>query len=196
VTEGFTVWFTGLSGAGKTTLARALERRLRTRDRKVAVLDGDELRRDLCADLGFSRRDREINIQRVASVAALLAGNGVAVLTGTISPYRSARDLARQRLSPFVEVYCRCSLAAAEQRDVKGLYRRARAGLLPSFTGVDDCYEEPLAPEVTVYTDTESIDASLDRIWLLLEARGYVPRHPAGGFQSVGVPAPSSIVGM
>jgi adenylyl-sulfate kinase len=152
---GCVVWLTGLSGAGKTTIARALEAELRLQGRAVCVLDGDCLRRGLCADLGFSPADRQENIRRVGEVARLFADAGLICIVALISPYRRDRDRARAAAPAgrFVEVYINAPLAVCEQRDPKGLYARARAGELKDFTGVDAPYEAPSNPEVELRTD-------------------------------------------
>jgi adenylylsulfate kinase len=172
--EGFVVWFTGLPSAGKSTLARLLDEALRQRGWPVEVLDGDEVRLRLTKGLGFSREDRDENIRRIAFVARLLARHGVAAITAAISPYRAARDEARQEIGRFVEIYVRCGLDTCVQRDVKGLYRRALAGEIANFTGISDPYEEPLAPELTVETDRESAVQSIARILARLEVLGYL----------------------
>ena len=172
--QGFVVWFTGLPSAGKSTLARLLDAELRHRAWPVEVLDGDEVRLRLTKGLGFSREDRDENIRRISFVARLLAGHGVATITAAISPYRAAREEARREIGRFVEVYVKCALDTCVQRDVKGLYRRALAGEITNFTGISDPYEEPLAPELTVETDRESAQASVERILARLEALGYL----------------------
>jgi adenylylsulfate kinase len=176
--KGVTVWFTGMSGAGKTALAIRLEEELRRRDLRVERLDGDIVRQGLTSDLGFSKEDRDKNIERVTFVAKLLTRNGVAVLCSFISPYRQARDNARQQTGSFVEVYCYAPLEALVERDVKGLYQKALAGEIDNFTGISDPYEEPLSPEVTINSATETLEESLSRILAKLEELGYVP--PAG----------------
>ena len=173
--KGFTVWFTGLSGSGKTALALKLEEILRERGLKVERLDGDIVRKSLTRDLGFSKEDRDMNIERVTFVAKLLTRNGVAVLSSFISPYRERRAKSRAEIGNFVEVYCRASLDALVERDVKGLYQKALAGEIQNFTGVSDPYEEPENPEVVVETDKETIEESLARIVHRLEELGYVP---------------------
>jgi adenylyl-sulfate kinase len=173
--QGFTVWFTGLSGAGKTALALKLEQVFRERGLKVERLDGDIVRKALTRDLGFSKEDRDMNIERVAFVAKLLTRNGVAVLCSFISPYRERRAKSRVEIGNFVEVYCQASLDALVERDVKGLYKKALAGELQNFTGVSDPYEEPENPEVVVETDKETIEESLAKIVRKLEKLGYVP---------------------
>ncbi len=147
------IWFTGLSGAGKSTLCRAVEQKLRARDVPVEVLDGDEVRRNLSKDLGFSRSDRIENLRRIHYVAQLLARNGITVLVAAIAPYNEIRDEIRQTSAlPFLEVYVDAPLAVCEQRDPKGLYRKARQGLISEFTGISDPFEVPTAPDVTCYT--------------------------------------------
>lgn len=172
---GFVVWFTGLSGSGKTTLCRRLEAELRARGCRVEVLDGDEVRQHLCRDLGFSRQDRDENVRRLGFMARLLARHGVIVLVSAISPYRAARAEQRALIGDFVEVYVRAPVEVCEARDVKGLYRRARAGEIPAFTGLSDPYEPPLAPEVECPTHQESVEESLARIMAFLE-RAYLDR--------------------
>jgi adenylylsulfate kinase len=177
--QGYTVWFTGLSGAGKSTLARRLEQELARRGQRVEVLDGDEVRRNLSAGLGFSRADRDANIRRIAFVAGLLARHGVVAVVAAISPYRAAREEARRQLGRFVEVYVRCPLDVLVRRDVKGLYARALRGEIQHFTGVSDPYEEPERPDVVVDTDREGVEEALARIVAHLEDRGYLPREVA-----------------
>lgn len=168
------VWFTGLSGAGKSTLAHALEERLHRAGCRTFVLDGDNVRHGLCADLGFSDAARTENIRRAGETAKLFVEAGVIVLTAFISPFRADRRLVRALVggADFIEVYCRCPLAVCEQRDVKGLYRRARAGEIAQFTGISSPYEAPTAAELVVDTDRQSLDASLDLLWSALRARG------------------------
>lgn len=167
--RGAVVWFTGLSGSGKSTLARALEARLVLAGRLAYVLDGDNLRHGLNADLGFTAADRHENVRRVGCVAALLADAGAIAIAALISPYRADRARARSAAAglPFIEVHLATSLAACERRDPKGLYRKARAGHLKSFTGIDDPYEAPDAPEVVIDTERQPVEAALAE---LLEA--------------------------
>lgn len=172
--RGFTIWLTGLSGAGKTTLARELERVLRARGRKVEVLDGDVVRTHLSRGLGFSKEDRDTNVRRIGFVCKLLSRNGVVAIAAAISPYRAVRDEVRREIGDFVEVYVQCPLDELVRRDVKGLYARALRGELPQFTGVSDPYEEPLQPEVVVQTDRESVQESVARIVARLEQLGYL----------------------
>jgi adenylylsulfate kinase len=163
---GFVVWLTGLSGAGKSTLSQALAPELAARGLPVEILDGDVVREHLSKGLGFSREDRDTNVDRIGFVAGLLAKHGVAVVTAAISPYAQAREDVRCRIGPhrFVEVYVHCALDELTRRDVKGLYARALAGDLPHFTGVSDPYEPPENPDVVVDSGVESIDTSLARI--------------------------------
>ncbi|MCD6507273.1 adenylyl-sulfate kinase [Candidatus Poribacteria bacterium] len=176
--KGFTVWFTGMSGSGKTTLSMALERALRERGIPfVQRLDGDVVRRDLTRDLGFSKEDRNENIRRVSFVASLLSRNGVATLCAFISPYRQARQEARARHKDgrFIEVYLKCPLDILIQRDPKGLYKRALAGEIKNFTGIDDPYEEPENPEITLETDRMSVEECVQVIMRYLDERGLLP---------------------
>src|SRR5215217_3863983 len=155
--RGFTLWFTGLSGAGKTTIAEIVEKELkRRRSGSVEVLDGDIVRTNLSKGLGFSREDRDTNVLRIGFVAKLLARNGVAVIVSAISPYKEARDMVRQDLGDdFIEVYVYCPIEVCAERDVKGLYKKAFQGEIQGFTGVSDPYEPPAAPELTLRTDEE-----------------------------------------
>jgi adenylylsulfate kinase len=176
--KGVTIWFTGLSGAGKTTISGLLVEQLRRRGLgRIEVLDGDEVRTHLSAGLGFSREDRDTNIRRIAFVAHLLTRNGVTVITAAISPYRETRDYARKLIGDFIEVHVKCPLEVCVERDVKGLYKKALRGDIPQFTGVSDPYEEPLDPEVVIETDRESAGEGAGRIIRALEARGYLARE-------------------
>ncbi|HMV46703.1 MAG TPA: adenylyl-sulfate kinase [Blastocatellia bacterium] len=174
MSQGFTLWFTGLSGAGKTTLTEALVPQLRARGVKVEVLDGDEVRTNLSKGLGFSKEDRDTNIRRIGYVARLLSRNGVGVIAAAISPYREIRDEVRAGIegdgAKFVEVFVHASLDTLVARDVKGLYKKAIAGEIKQFTGVSDPYEEPLAPEVRVSSDNETVAESAAKIIAKLEA--------------------------
>jgi len=166
--EGLVVWFTGLSGAGKTTLARSLSTQLVAVGRRVETLDGDEVRENLSQGLGFSREDRETNVRRIGFVARLLARNRVVVLGAAISPYRQSRGDVRRAIESdgtrFVEVFVQCPLRTLIQRDVKGLYARALAGEVKHFTGISDPYEEPLSPDIIVDSSLETVTESTDRI--------------------------------
>ena len=173
--KGVTVWFTGMSGAGKTALAVPLEQELRRRGLKVERLDGDIVRESLTRDLGFSKEDRDKNIERVTFVAKLLTRNGVIVLCSFISPYREVRAKVAKEVGNFVEVYCYAPLETLIERDVKGLYKKALAGEIENFTGVSDPYEPPENPDVTTDSSAESIEESLGKILAKLEALGYVP---------------------
>jgi adenylyl-sulfate kinase len=177
--DGFTLWFTGLSGSGKSTLAERIKNELVERGMKVELLDGDEFRTTLSKGLGFSKEDRDTNIRRIGYVAKLLTRNGVVAITAAISPYRDVRDEQRTKIGRFFEVYTECDLDTLEKRDVKGLYKKARAGQIKNFTGVDDPYEPPLTPEVKCDTASEDPDVSFHRILQTLEQRGLVP-GPAG----------------
>jgi adenylylsulfate kinase len=174
--RGFTIWFTGLSGAGKTTIADAIEPLLRERGiTKLEKLDGDVVRTHLSKGLGFSKEDRDTNIRRIGWVAQVLTRNGVCVLASAISPYREIRDENRRDIGDFVEVYVKCSIPELTRRDVKGLYEKALKGEIANFTGISDPYEEPLSPEVTVDTETESLEESVAKVLAVLEERDYVP---------------------
>lgn len=172
--KGFTVWFTGLSGSGKSTIAERVALKLERRGLPVEILDGDVVRTHLSKGLGFSHEDRDENIKRVGFVCQLLTRNGVAAIASVISPYREARDYNRQKIRNFVEVYARCPVEVCAQRDLKGLYQKAQAGEIKGFTGVDDPYEPPLNPEVVCKTDTESIEESVDKVIRKLEELGYL----------------------
>jgi len=172
--RGAVVWITGLSGAGKTTLAQATERLLFERGCSVFVLDGDKVRHGLCADLGFSLPERSENIRRIGEVARLFYEAGQIVLVSCISPLRADRERARALIPApgFIEVHCHCPLTVCEARDPKGLYRKARAGLLAEFTGISSPYEEPAAPEVTVDSSQVSVEQETARLLAELERRG------------------------
>ncbi|MEG4113779.1 MULTISPECIES: adenylyl-sulfate kinase [unclassified Microcoleus] len=172
--KGFILWFTGLSGSGKTTITKALEPELKARGCKVEILDGDVVRTNLSKGLGFSQEDRDTNIRRIGFVAHLLSRNGVAVMTAAISPYRAIRDEIRAMEPNFVEVYITAPLEVCEGRDVKGLYAKARAGEIKGFTGIDDPYEEPLNPEIICYTERETVEESVKKVLSNLEELGYI----------------------
>ena len=174
VHQGFTLWFTGLSGAGKSTISGIVEKRLREAAAKIEVLDGDVVRENLSKGLGFSKEDRDINIRRIGFVCELLTRNGVIAMVAAISPYRAVREEVRSRIANFVEVYVECPLEVVAGRDVKGLYKKAIAGEIPQFTGVSDPYEPPLHPEVVVHSDKESPEESANRVWATLEELGLI----------------------
>jgi adenylyl-sulfate kinase len=174
VHKGFTLWFTGMSGAGKSTISRILEERLRSLGAKVEVLDGDVVRTHLSKGLGFSKEDRDENIRRIGFVCELLSRNGVIAIAAAISPYRAVREEVRGGIPNFVEVYVECPIEVLAGRDVKGLYKKALAGELAQFTGVSDPYEPPLAPEVTVNSSKETPEESAAKIWATLEKLGLI----------------------
>ena len=172
--RGVVIWFTGLSGSGKTTIAHVLEQKLADADVPVELLDGDVVRENLSKGLGFSKEDRDTNIRRIAFVAHLLQRNGVFVITAAISPYRAVREEARMMAKDFVEVYANAPLEVCEERDVKGLYAKARAGEIKGFTGIDDPYEAPAGPEVEVRTDQLSVEESAQKVIDQLVESGYL----------------------
>ena len=172
--KGFTLWFTGLSGAGKSTVSDIVERRLRANGAKVEVLDGDVVRTHLSKGLGFSKGDRDINIRRIGFVCELLSRNGVIAIAAAISPYRSIRDEIRAKIPNFVEVHAHCPLDVLVSRDVKGLYKKAIAGEIAEFTGVSDPYEAPLQAEVTFDSSKESPEESAERVWSKLMELGLI----------------------
>jgi adenylylsulfate kinase len=175
--KGFTLWFTGLSGAGKSTLAQYLTPVLRERGVRVEVLDGDEIRENLSKGLGFSKEDRDMNIRRIGFVANLLSRNGCCAITAAISPYASVRnEVRRMTQAAFVEVFVHAPLAVVEQRDTKGLYKKARAGVIKNFTGISDPYEAPEHAEIVVNTADESVEESARKILDYLVGRGLVAR--------------------
>src|SRR3712207_4012076 len=170
--EGFTLWFTGLSGAGKSTISELVERELRERGKRVEVLDGDVVRTNLSKGLGFSKEDRDINIRRIAFVADLLSRNGVVAITAAISPYREIRAEAREMHGDrFVEIYVKASVEECARRDVKGLYEKAFKGEIKEFTGVSDPYEPPSAPEITLDTENETPEESAGKVLAYDEER-------------------------
>ena len=173
--KGFTLWFTGLSGAGKTTISEIVAEQLRERGSRVEVLDGDVVRENLSKGLGFSKEDRDTNIRRIAFVADLLSRNGVPVITAAISPYREIRDEARQLMGDrFIEVFVKASVEVCAERDVKGLYEKAFKGEIKEFTGVSDPYEEPSDPEIVVDTEALSAEESAELILSKLAELGLV----------------------
>jgi adenylyl-sulfate kinase len=174
--KGFTLWFTGLSGAGKTTISEIVERELRDRGSRVEVLDGDVVRENLSKGLGFSKEDRDTNIRRIAFVADLLSRNGVPVITAAISPYREIRDEARELMGDrFIEVFVKASVEVCAERDVKGLYEKAFKGEIKEFTGVSDPYEPPLSPELILDTEHDSAEEDAAKVLAMLEERQLIP---------------------
>lgn len=184
MSKGFVVWFTGLSGAGKSTIANALRDELTRRGRHSELLDGDEVRTHLSKGLGFSKEDRDTNIRRIGYVARLVARSGGIAVTAAISPYREIRNEVRTQSPGFVEVFVRAPLETLVERDTKGLYRKAIAGEIANFTGVSDPYEEPLNPEVVCDTSRETLEGSLARVIDALERLGHLPRRPVDRFPS------------
>jgi len=176
--QGFTIWLTGLSCAGKTTISQIVAGELRARGRAVEILDGDVVRTNLSKGLGFSKEDRDINILRVGFVAKLLSRNGVAAIVAAISPYRLVREQVRQDIGNFVEVFVKCPIEVCIDRDVKGLYKKALAGEIKNYTGIDDPYEEPTAPEVLVETHVETPQQSAAIVIKALEHLGYLSKQP------------------
>ena len=172
--KGVVVWFTGFSGAGKSTIADALTEKLKSEGYQLEVLDGDEIRENLTKDLGFSKEDRDTNIRRIGFVAKLLARNGVIVLVPVISPYRAIREEMRKQIDNFIEVFVNAPLSVCEERDVKGLYKQVRAGKIKQFTGIDDPYEAPTNPEIECRTDLEELSESVDQIFNKLKASEYI----------------------
>jgi adenylyl-sulfate kinase len=176
--RGFALWFTGMSGAGKTTLSMPATERLRALGRRVELLDGDVVRTHLSKGLGFTREDRDTNVLRIGFVAQLLARNGVVAVTAAISPYRDTRERVKQMITAegagFVEIYVSCPIEVLAERDVKGLYKQALAGKIDNFTGVSDPYEPPVAPDVVVDSSKETVAESLDKIFARLAALGHL----------------------
>jgi adenylylsulfate kinase len=180
--NGFTLWFTGLSGAGKTTISHLVETELRERGSRVEVLDGDVVRENLSKGLGFSKQDRDTNIRRIGFVADLLSRNGVPVITAAISPYRELRDEARELMAGrFIEVFVNASVEVCAERDVKGLYEKAFKGEIKEFTGVSDPYEPPLDAEITLDTEKQSAEESAAQVIAFLEQRELIPVAEAAG---------------
>ena len=172
--KGFTLWFTGLSGSGKSTIAERVAFKLERMGKAIEVLDGDVVRTNLSKGLSFSREDRDENIRRVGFVCQLLTRHGVIAIASVISPYREARDFNRQRIKDFVEVYTRCPVEVCAERDLKGLYQKAKAGEIKGFTGVDDPYEPPLNAEVVCHTDHESVEESVEKVLQKIKELGYL----------------------
>lgn len=175
--KGFTAWFTGLPCSGKTTIADKVAEILVKQGYKVERLDGDIIRKNLTSDLGFSKEDRDENIKRVTFVAKLLTRNDVAVLATFVSPYRKRRKKSRDEIGEFIEIYTRCPVKVCIERDIKGMYKKALAGEINNFTGVDDPYEEPLQPELVLDTDKESIKESAQKVINKLTELGYIKNN-------------------
>lgn len=172
--KGVTIWFTGLSGAGKTTISEQVAIKLKEQGYKLEVLDGDIVRTNLTKGLGFSKEDRDENIRRIGFVSNLLTRNGVIVIVSAISPYRDIREEVRGKIGNFVEVFVNAPLNVCEDRDVKGLYKKARSGEIKLFTGISDPYEAPLNPEIECRTDLEELDESVNKVFAGLEKLGYL----------------------
>lgn len=172
--KGFTLWFTGMSGAGKSTVSERILDRLKNAGAKVELLDGDVVRTHLSKGLGFSKEDRDTNVRRIGFVSQLLSRNGVIALVAAISPYRAVREEVRASIDNFVEVYVHCPIEVLAERDVKGLYKKALAGEIPSFTGVSDPYEPPASPEVTIDSSAEPVEASGEKVWSKLQQMGLI----------------------
>ena len=172
--KGFTVWFTGLPCSGKTTIADRVAEILMNQGHRVERLDGDTVRQGLTSDLGFTKEDRDENIKRITFVSKLLTKNGVMVLATFVSPYRERRKKTREEIGDFVEVYTSCPIEVCIARDVKGMFKKALAGEISNFTGIDDPYEEPDDPELILDTDKESIDESVQKVLIKLNELGYI----------------------
>jgi adenylyl-sulfate kinase len=172
--EGFTIWFTGLSGAGKSTVSERVYARLKQNGAKVELLDGDVVRTHLSKGLGFSKEDRDTNIRRIGFVCELLSRNGVIAIVAAISPYRAVRDEVRSSIRNFIEVYVHCPVEVLAERDVKGLYKKALAGEIESFTGVSDPYEPPLQPDVAIDSSKEDIEESVEKVIAKVREMGLV----------------------
>lgn len=174
--KSFVIWFTGLSGSGKSTLAHAVEEQLYQKDCLTFVFDGDNVRHGLCSDLGFGEEDRKENIRRIGEMTHLFVQAGVIAMTAFISPFRAERQKVRELFQDgeFIEVYCNCSLETCEDRDVKGLYAKARAGLIPNYTGISSPYEAPEAAEIIVNTDQEAIEESVEQVMNYLRSRHFI----------------------
>ncbi len=177
--KSFVLWFTGLSGSGKSTLANAVEKTLFDMDYNVTVLDGDNVRHGLCSDLGFTKDDRHENLRRIGEVAKLFVESGTIVLAAFVSPYREDRELVRSRLphGDFYEVFCECDLSVCEERDPKGLYKKARSGEIENFTGVSAPYEEPIKPDMVVNTSSLSVEEEVEHIISNIQSKGLIVRR-------------------
>ena len=175
--RGVTLWFTGMSGSGKSTVSEIVEVVLRDAGYKVEILDGDIVRTNLSKGLGFSKEDRDLNIKRIGFVCNLLTRNGVIAISAAISPYREVRDYNRKEIGDFIEVFCKCPLEVLIERDVKGLYKKALSGEIKNFTGVSDPYEEPENPEATINSDSETPEASARIVLDKMVELGYVDKE-------------------
>ncbi len=177
--KGFTLWFTGLPCSGKSTLARRVQEILLERGMNVELLDGDEVRQNLCKGLGYSKEDRDTNIRRIGYVCKLLSRNGAVAVAAAISPYREIREENRRAIAAYVEVYVKAPIEVLAKRDVKGMYKKALAGEITNFTGVSDPYEEPERPEILIESDKETVEDSTAKIIRTLEVMGLIPGAPA-----------------
>ncbi len=173
--KGFTLWFTGLPCSGKTVIANEVAEDLKSRGMKVERLDGDIVRKSLTKDLGFTEEDRNMNIERVTFVAKLLTRNGVAVLASFVSPYNKIRAYSRNEIGDYILIYVKCPIVVCEQRDVKGMYAKARAGIIKNFTGIDHPFEEPDDPDIIIETDKQTVEESKEIILKTLESMDYLP---------------------
>jgi len=180
--KGFTLWFTGLFGAGKTTVSEIVAEKLRNRGHKVEILDGDVIRTNLSKGLGFSQEDRDTNIRRIGFVCDLLSRNGVVAIAAAISPYEAIRRENREMINNYVEVFVDCDLDTLIERDVKGLYKKALAGEIKNFTGIDDPYEAPGDAEINIHSNNESVDESVDVVLRRLEELGFTNSQPDDGY--------------
>ena len=167
--EPFTIWFTGLSGSGKSTLSRRIYLEIRRRGLKAELLDGDIIRTNFSQELGFTKKERDINVKRIGFLSWLLNKHGIISVVAAIAPYEETRQINRKLIKNYIEVFCNCPLEVVEKRDVKGLYAKARKGLIPHFTGISDPYEPPSNPEIVVYTDKETVEESVNKIINFLE---------------------------
>ena len=172
--KGFTLWFTGLSGSGKSTIAEGLARKLRMIDISVVLLDGDEVRKTLSSDLGYTKEERDFHITRVANVSYLITKNDVICIACVISPTKKIRDFARKTINNFIEVYTKCPISVCMKRDVKGHYQKVKNGEIKDFVGINVPYEEPEKPEIILDTDKESVNESIDRLLQYLELEGII----------------------